>query len=207
MATDIGVAILLSPEAEEAAYRLAADQGSRTPLEFALTRDHFPHITLYQGRFMQGKLEARWVKEFTRRARRTLTLQLGTRLSPQANGNVFWLIKEDAALTDLHITAAEYLQGKTLLLLPRPEVIWNDRATPRDVRERIIRLGNDRAGKFDYLPHVTSGRISSAHGGDAGFQTMSVPPMGFAAKRIIIGEIDEYGRMARDRVHEVLEIG
>lgn len=205
---DLGVALRLSSEAEKDVYRIANMQQMRWrgEGEFFLTPPYLPHVTLYQGRFVHptidnvtlGKLCAHIVGKglWTGGAIKLLDHLLLVR----KGGWIFWPIELTRELRELHEEVAAYLQRTTSTNFRESAArVLQNRDTPRDVRERIRKFGGVHTGS-EYRPHITIGRLAKS--GD--LKEEALPRMGIGRlvypSMLIIGAIDENGRMREDQV-------
>jgi hypothetical protein len=204
MTYDCGVALLLPAHVNDGARRSVAHmREAGISLEYALTHEHTPHITLYQGRFASEAIAVdAWkeVKKQYRRQRGTLPIIIlsGT-LDVRPSRDVFWNAEVSFQLLVLHEWIALGMNARSGgLLLPQAQSALRGATTAE--RIRIMRFGMLATGG-QYHPHVTLGRIAS--GDDAERTSGHAPPKRvFAPLGLVFGPIDEYGRMKESELFE-----
>ncbi len=191
---DLGVALNLEGLVLEQAHILAKQIKGKAKYVFTLDENALPHITLFQGRFVEG-VEGRLEELLKELLKEGIgELEMEDRLFFRPNGNVFWNVKDNQVLRDLHEKLNTLLISETQgLLMDQFQKIIDDPNASETDKLQIKKYGALLAGD-KFLPHVTLGRLINLEDRKL-LEDIKVPTLTFHPKHFILGNLGSYGEV------------
>ena len=198
---DWGVALALSKECEDEAFRLK-DELLKSGIPLAAELGDNPHITLFQGEFpvvCEKEIEqvvTETFETYRKRFGEDIEFQMEDRLYwRRQNNNVFWNVEQNEALVELHQILSEGLRSVSGWGIMRQfrERLQHGNLSEAE-RKNIEEYGVLSAGKL-FLPHVTIGKLARSADGPL-LESIQTIPARFRIQDVIIGHIDRFGQVA-----------
>ncbi len=191
---DFGIAIKLPENIGDEALKLANEISKKVDTEFVLGVDAIPHITISLGRFPKLKID-----ELVQLCKAIefpsgFYLEMENNLFFRPNGNVFWNVKENQVLTDIHKKLVEELHKMSDgLLMDQFTNILQDPNAPQLDKDNILKYGSVLSGDR-FMSHITLGRLKNLEDKNK-FNSILPKPMRFSPKYLIVGELGKFGEV------------
>ncbi len=205
---NIGVAFTVSERVSLASFKLVKQLKQIGIVPFLeLSPENYPHITLFQARISSIQKESvHNIVEKIKNAFTLVSLVFERKLffHPSSN-NLFWNLVNTPELQKIHEEVVVKIMPLTEGRLMRQfKQMVDDPTTPELVRAHILTYGTELSGN-QFLPHLTLVKLRPEDFRLVEFveknKEISIPLFQeeFVPTQMIVGEIDEWGRMVQGK--------